>query len=564
MCGRLSAWTLAATAAVARAHNGVVHEPNTSSAVLVGPSIVCGDCFVIMNYGKNYIRAARATAGGGLELRDVETDRRWMPLAAVGFAAPGGAPRALAVSDVGQRLAYTVGGAVIDEAGTGCPPAEVSKFYRPGGAGGVTLFSLMSGMAFTLANITETNFTCTHDARRSWSGAISWEPFWQRTAASAADESVEYTESPLFYAAAWTGGCNWFLARRGDDVVATSQGGAGCANATSPALNDGCGGQENRNGGDFFVHEATGTLHVANGESGMCGAASPACDDSLRAGKILRIDGATGAATAVACGLGHPWSAVATEAAGVFIADVGSVIAEEVSRFDPAAGSPNNFGWPVFEGNVGINPLSATSATFTDVGMPVYEDADDNMVFGNAVHAALSGAFVLAVMAIAAVFFCQGTRSWWQAALAACLAAALSAAACPAFVVPDVPGARGGAGPFSRRHSAYRGTFHYPRFVCFFVASCAVCLAAFGAALWVVCRRRAHRADLGFAAATAAAALAVLVAYSLCVADTWRVTAAGYTAMAACAIASAVLAWAACCARATVPQSHLYARIMHW
>ena len=41
-------------------------EPNTSSAVLVGPSLVCGDCFVIMNYGKNYIKAARATAGGGV------------------------------------------------------------------------------------------------------------------------------------------------------------------------------------------------------------------------------------------------------------------------------------------------------------------------------------------------------------------------------------------------------------------------------------------------------------------------------------------------------------------
>ena len=88
MCGRLSAWTLAATAAVARAHNGVVHEPNTSSAVLVlycqVPAAMTGMTTPLFNFTVGTVTAVAVAVVATMVVRATAALERDMMMGAVG------------------------------------------------------------------------------------------------------------------------------------------------------------------------------------------------------------------------------------------------------------------------------------------------------------------------------------------------------------------------------------------------------------------------------------------------------------------------------------------------
>jgi len=69
-------------------------------------------------------------------------------------------------------------------------------------------------------------------------------------------------------------------------------------------------------------------------------------------GSILRVNPDTGAFTTVAYGLRNPFRVSNRPGTSeLWIGDVGWSTWEEVDRFDPTGATPQNYGWPCYEGN---------------------------------------------------------------------------------------------------------------------------------------------------------------------------------------------------------------------
>ena len=81
-------------------HNGNLHSPGESSAVLVGPSLLCNECFLIGNYGLNFVH--RVVADGTEVPLQWNTD--YFPVC---FGEQLGG-RLVSVADIGSEFAYIV------------------------------------------------------------------------------------------------------------------------------------------------------------------------------------------------------------------------------------------------------------------------------------------------------------------------------------------------------------------------------------------------------------------------------------------------------------------------
>ena len=155
-------------------HNGVIHKPQESSSILVGPSLFCENCYAVSNYGMNYIYHVLPT-----KTIRLPHNTSYFPLAVVILRTG----TVLSIVDIGSSLEYCLNNNIVPPP-PNCPQAEISKFYNFNGT--ITMFSLKTGSAFELGN----DMSCSPTT--SWTRPIDWTSVW-----GGADNNVE---SPLFYA----------------------------------------------------------------------------------------------------------------------------------------------------------------------------------------------------------------------------------------------------------------------------------------------------------------------------------------------------------------------------
>lgn len=164
----------------------------------------------------------------------------------------------------------------------------------------------------------------------------------------------------MFYAYHRFGGCTFFFLGGGITRVVSND-----CNVSTPRLNDGGGPSHAHNGGDLFVWK--NRLAIANGESGFKGLLSRSQADDQYAGKVVFVDDMS----IQAVGLRHPWSAVALENGSAAIGDVGHAHSEDVSILEEAG---TNFGWPMIEGILALQPWVPMSKRCTKFVLPSYYD----------------------------------------------------------------------------------------------------------------------------------------------------------------------------------------------